>query len=155
MVAGSRELGSPQPSADYEWCLGSHPGALSSCCVCASFFRAPHRCYENLRSPAGKVTSPCCLSPGPCLGPCGGWAGSLRPSQLLASPTCLFPSLPTLFLPNLLHPRAGSLVPSFIPCAPFSLLPERRLGESSNSGEGPGLIALPLMSLFPVNPGAP
>lgn len=28
--------------------VGPCPGALSSCCVCASFFCAPHRCYEKL-----------------------------------------------------------------------------------------------------------
>lgn len=33
----------PSPKTGFkEWCSGAHPGALSSCCVCASFFCAPH-----------------------------------------------------------------------------------------------------------------
>lgn len=95
--------------------MGSHPGALSSCCVCASFFCAPHRCYENLRSPAGKVTSLgwCCLSPGPCLGPCSGWGG--LPSTHPAAHTSCLPFSPHPSFPTSLPVCAGSLVLSFFP----------------------------------------
>lgn len=138
--------------------MGSHPGALSSCCVCASFFCAPHRCYENLRSPAGKVTSARAASPqAPAWAlPRVGWA----PFNQTSCSHCQFVS-------SLFSPPSSSQPPppphscwltgsEFSPlCAPFSLLPERYLGESFNSGEGPGLLALPMMSLFPVNPGSP
>lgn len=52
-------------------------------------------------------------------------AGSLQSDQLLTWPICLFLSLPTLFLPSLLHPRADSLVLSFLPCVPPSLFSQR------------------------------
>ena len=139
---GSREPGSP-PKPRAERHLGSHPGALSSCCVCASFFCAPHRCYENLRSPAGKVTSPRCL-PRPCPPPRPGWAGSLHPGQPLPSPT--FPNLPsTLFLPHVLHCAGSPVLYAFLSSAREMF---RGAGVSSGSGEGPGLLVLPWTSVF-------
>lgn len=130
--------------------VGSHPGALSSCCVCASFFCAPHRCYENLRSPAGKVTSARAASPqAPAWAlPWVGWAPFNQASRSHCQLSHPFSPHP---LPLSLPPPVCWLTHSeFSPlCAPSSLLPERYLGESFNSEEGPGLLALPMMSLFP------
>lgn len=127
----------PPQTGTEEWCSGAHPGALSSCCVCASFFCAPHRCYENLHSPAGNVTSArAAFSQAPALGPAVG--GGLIPTDLAASMTSgLSSSLPSSFqtpLPLVLaHCSEFSLH-----CTPLSLLPERYLGNSSNSGECSG-----------------
>lgn len=86
-------------------------------CVCASFFCGPHRCYENLHSPAGKVTSARLLLPTPQV------LQALQPVGGLPPPT---PAAPTATS----HCVSSSLLfPSPpCPCAPFSVLPERCLG---------------------------
>lgn len=96
---------------------GSHPGALSSCCVCASFFCAPHRCYENLRSPAGKVTSARAAFPqAPALDPAvGGWAPFNQPSCLHGRPVVSPSSPPTSSSPE-------PLPLALAPCSEFSSL---------------------------------
>lgn len=128
------------------WC-SSHPGALSSCCVCASFFCAPHRCYENLRSPAGKVTSARAASPQvPVWGPAVGGAGSLQPNQLLILPVRLFLSLSTLFLPNLPPPVRWLTGSEFSPCVPLLSSAREIFGEIFQLRRGPWLLAPPLMS---------
>ncbi|XP_038187151.1 MAP kinase-activating death domain protein isoform X12 [Arvicola amphibius] len=81
---------------------------------------------------AGKVTSARAAFPqAPALGPVvGRWA---PPTNLAASMASSPPS-PTLFLPVSL-PSCWLTVLGSLHCAPFSLLPERYLGSSSNSGE--------------------
>lgn len=137
------EAGSQPPPSQVLACgvVGSHPGALSSCCVCASFFRAPHRCYENLRSPAGKVTSARAASPRPRLGPCSGWGGlpSAKLATHIASLSLPFLSPPSSF-PTSLHPGAGSLILSLLPRVLPSLSCQRDVGESSDSGEDLGFF---------------
>lgn len=123
---------------------------MSSCCVCASFFCAPHRCYENLRSPAGNVARALLPPPRLHLGPCGGWGGllSTKAAAHIASPS----SLPSLFLPSLPHPcwLTGSEV---LPVYSLSSARES-LGGIFRLRRGPALLAPPLMGLFPGSPGS-
>lgn len=133
--------------------MSSHPGALSSCCVCASFFCAPHRCYENLRSPAGKVTSARLVLPPPkSLSGALQWVGRAPFNQTSCSRCQFVSSLPPLSFPTWLHPRAGSLVLSFLPVCSLLSSAGEVFGEIFQLRRGPWLLAPPLMSLFPVNP---
>lgn len=130
------------------WC-NSHPGALSSCCVCASFFCAPHRCYENLRSPAGKVTSARLVLPPPkSLSGALQWVGRAPVNQTSCS-YCQFVSsflCPPSSSPTCLHPCAGSLVLSFLPVCPLLSSAREIFGEIFQLRRGPWLLAPPLMS---------
>jgi hypothetical protein len=144
----------PPQTGTKEWCSGAHPGALSSCCVCASFFCAPHRCYENLRSPAGNVTSaPAAYSQAPALGPAVG--GGLFSTNLAASmisglssfspPSSLPTPLPLCWLTVL-----SSLFTVLLP----SLFCQRDTWGTLPTQENDlGLLALPLTSLFHANTG--
>lgn len=130
-----------------------HPGALSSCCVCASFFCAPHRCYENLRSPAGKVTSAQLVLPFPRPQPRAAGGGWPLPASLAAymASGLSFLSPPSSFpLP---------LPPVLAHCSEFSLhfpplFCQRDTWRTLPTQENDlGLLAPPLMSLFRANTG--
>lgn len=123
---------------------------MSSCCVCASFFCAPHRCYENLRSPAGNVAPALLPPPRLHLGPCGGWGGlpSTKAAAHIASPS----SLPTLFLPSLPHPcwlTGSEVLPRVLP-----LFCQRELGGNLPTQERTCASCSTLLGLFPGSPGS-
>lgn len=147
--AGGRPPGNQAPATEHPvQCSGFSPWGFEFLLCLCFILLCPRRCYENLRPPAGKVTSLgwCCLSPGHCLGPCSGWGGFPSTRQLLTLRLSFLSPPPP---PNLPPLRAGSLVLSVSPLSPAREIS----GGIFRLRRGPGLLAPPLMSLFPVNLG--